>query len=71
MLNPEIIEKSCVYKTQESCLSLVGGPRPAVRYKKITVKYYTTDFKYHQETFDGFTAQIIQHEIDHCEGVLI
>ena len=71
MFNPEIVKSSGVYDTEESCLSLLGGPRPCKRYKKITVKYQTRDFKTRTKTFEGFTAQIIQHEIDHTMGVLI
>ena len=71
MFNPEIVKASGAYETEEACLSLLGGPRPCKRYKKITVKYQTRDFKTRTKTFEGFTAQIIQHEIDHLEGVLI
>ena len=70
MFNPEIIEKSGEYETEESCLSL-DGSRPAKRYEKITVKYQNNKFKYITATFTGWTAQIIQHEIDHCNGILI
>lgn len=71
MFNPEILESSQVYETEESCLSLLGGPRKTKRYKKIKVQYQTVDFKLHIKSFEGWTAQIIQHEIDHCNGVLI
>ena len=71
MLNPVILKKSNSYKTQESCLSLLGGPRDTLRYNSIKVQWQTTDFKIKIKTFTGFTAQIIQHEIDHCDGVLI
>lgn len=71
MINPVILKKDGRYKTQESCLSLLGGPRDTVRYKSIKVQWQTTDFKIKIKTFKGFTAQIIQHEIDHCNGVLI
>lgn len=71
MLNPEIIKSSEPYQTEEGCLSLLGEPRAVRRYKKIKVRYETLDFKMRIKTFDGFTAQIIQHEIDHCNGVLI
>ena len=71
MLNPVILKKDGQYKTQESCLSLLGGPRDTVRYKSIKVQWQTTDFKIKIKTFKDFTAQIIQHEIDHCNGVLI
>lgn len=71
MLNPVILKKDGSYKTQESCLSLLGGPRDTIRYKSVKVQWQTTDFKVKIKTFKGFTAQIIQHEIDHCDGVLI
>ena len=70
MFNPEIIEKSGEYETEESCLSLKGS-RPTKRFEKITVKYQNNKFKYMTATFTGWTAQIIQHEIDHCNGILI
>ena len=70
-INPVILKKDSRYKTQESCLSLLGGPRDTVRYKSIKVQWQTTDFKIKIKTFKDFTAQIIQHEIDHCNGVLI
>ena len=71
MLNPEIIKRSDPYETKESCLSLLGEPRKIKRYKKIRVQYQTLDFKIRTKTFEGWTAQIVQHEIDHCNGVLI
>ena len=71
MINPVILKKDGRYKTQESCLSLLGGPRDTVRYKSIKVQWQTTDFKIKIKTFKDFTAQIIQHEIDHCNGILI
>ena len=71
MLNPEILKKSEPYNTEEGCLSLLGGPRPCRRYKKIKVRYETMDLQTRIKTFTGFTAQIIQHEIDHCDGILI
>ena len=71
MLNPEILKADQEYETQEGCLSLLGGPRPCRRYRKIKVRYQTTDFQVRIKTFTGWTAQIIQHEIDHCNGVLI
>lgn len=70
MLNPEIVKRSGKYMTEEGCLSLTGE-RPAVRYEKITVKYLDLQFKQHKESFSGFTAQIIQHEVDHCDGIII
>ncbi len=71
MFNPEIIVKSEPYNTEEGCLSLLGAPRPTTRFKKIKVQYFNEEFKRRIKTFTGFTAQIIQHEIDHCNGVLI
>lgn len=71
MLNPEIIKRSGEYETEESCLSLLGGPRITKRYQKIKVQYQTQEFQVRLKTFTGWTAQIIQHEIDHCNGVLI
>lgn len=71
MFNPEIIKASELYETEEGCLSFVGAPRKTKRYKKIKVQYQTAEFKVRMKTYDGFTAQIIQHEIDHCNGILI
>lgn len=71
MLNPEIIKSEGEYETEESCLSLLGGPRKCKRFKKIKVRYQTLDFQTRLKTFTGWTAQIIQHEVDHCNGVLI
>ena len=71
MLNPEIVKQSGEYDAEESCLSLLGGPRKTKRYRKIKVQFQTLDFQTRLKTFDGWTAQIIQHEIDHCNGVLI
>ena len=71
MFNPEIIKYSGEYDTEEGCLSLLGGPRKTKRYKKIKVQYQNAEFKIRLKTFEGFTAQIIQHEIDHCNGILI
>ena len=71
MFNPVILKKSDAYETEESCLSLLGGPRKTKRYKSIKVQYQTEDFKIRIKTFKGFSAQIIQHEIDHCDGILI
>ena len=71
MLNPEIIKKDGLYETQEGCLSLLGGPRPCKRYKSIKVQYQNLQLQTRLKTFTGWTAQIIQHEIDHCNGVLI
>ena len=71
MFNPEIIEKSGLYETEEGCLSLLGGPRKCERYKKIKVKYQTPELQIRFKTYTDWTAQIIQHEIDHCNGILI
>ena len=71
MFNPEIIKKSEPYETEEGCLSLLGDPRKCKRYKSIKVKWQTAEMQTRIKTFIGFPAQIIQHEIDHCEGILI
>ena len=71
MFNPEIIKKSESYNTEEGCLSLLGEPRPCKRYKSIKVQWQTTEFQTRIKTFTGWPAQIIQHEIDHCNGILI
>ncbi len=71
MFNPEIIKKSGPYDAEESCLSLLGGPRKCKRYQSIKVQWQTEKFETRIKTFTGWTAQIIQHEIDHCNGVLI
>lgn len=71
MFNPEIIKKSGPYDAEEGCLSLLGGPRPCKRYKTIKVQWQTAEFQTRIKTFNGWTAQIIQHEIDHCDGILI
>ena len=71
MLNPAIIKKDSVYDAEESCLSLLGGPRPCKRYKSIKVKYQNLELQTRIKTYTGWTAQIIQHEIDHCNSILI
>ena len=71
MLNPEIVKSSGEFETEEGCLSLLGGPRKTKRFQKIKVQYQTLDMKVRLKTYQGFTAQIIQHEIDHCNGILI
>ena len=71
MFNPRIVKSSGEYETEEGCLSLLGGPRKTKRYEKIKVEFQTTDMKVRLKTYTGFTAQIIQHEIDHCNGILI
>lgn len=71
MLNSEIIKKNGAYNAEKSCLSLLGGPRPCKRYKSIKVKYQTLELQTLNKTYTNWTAQIIQHEVDHCDGVLI
>ena len=71
MFNPEIIKTSDAYETEESCLSLLGGPRKTKRYKTVKVRYQTPQLQTRIKNFTGFTAQIIQHEVDHCNGILI
>lgn len=71
MFNPEIIKQADPYDTEESCLSLLGGPRPYKRYKTIKVQWQNEQFQTRIKTFTGWPAQIIQHEIDHCNGILI
>lgn len=70
MLNPKIVKKEKSYEAEESCLSL-DGFRETTRYETIIVEYVDKDFKKQKGTFTGFTAQIIQHEIDHCQGIII
>ena len=70
MFNPEIIKQSGPYQTEEGCLSL-EGTRPAKRWKSIKVRYQNEKFQERFKTFTGWTAQIIQHEVDHCEGIII
>ena len=71
MFNPVILKQSGAYETEESCLSLLGGPRKTTRFQKIKVQYQNEDFQTRLKSFEGWTAQIIQHEIDHCNGILI
>ncbi len=71
MLNPVILKKDKPYDTEESCLSLLGGPRKCKRYRTIKVQYQNLEMQTRIKKFEGWTAQIIQHEIDHCNGVLI
>ena len=70
MLNPEIIKCSDPYETEEGCLSL-PGVRKTKRYRSIKVRYQNEQMQTRMKTFSGWTAQIIQHEIDHCNGILI
>ena len=71
MLNPVILKGADLYETEEGCLSLLGGPRKTKRYQKIKVQYQHLAMQTRVKTFTGWTAQIIQHEVDHCNGVLI
>ena len=71
MLNPEIIKRDGAYDPEEGCLSLLGDPRKCKRYKTIKVQYQTVTMQTRVKTYTGWTAQIIQHEVDHCNGVLI
>ena len=71
MFNPEIIKKQGAFETEESCLSLQGYPKKTKRYKSVKVKWHNEKFSVRVKNFTGFTAQIIQHEIDHCDGILI
>ena len=70
MFNPEIVKKSGAYDAEEGCLSLTGT-RPARRWESIKVRWQNEAFQERLKTFIGWTAQIIQHEIDHCEGIII
>ena len=70
MLNPEIVKASERYETEEGCLSL-EGVRKTKRYRSIKVRYQNEQLQLRLKTFTGWTAQIIQHEIDHCGGILI
>ena len=71
MLNPVILKASEEYETEEGCLSLLGAMRKTKRFRKIKVEFETLQFQKRIKTFTGWTAQIIQHEIDHCNGILI
>lgn len=70
MFNPEIVKRSGPYQAEEGCLSLLGT-RSAKRWQSIKVRYQNEKFQVRFKTFTGWTAQIIQHEVDHCEGILI
>ena len=70
MLNPVIVKRSGPYEAEEGCLSLTGT-RKTKRYQTIKVRWQNEQFQTRIKTFTGWTAQIIQHEIDHCEGILI
>ena len=71
MYNPEILKAEGAYETEEGCLTLLGGPRKCKRHQKIKVRWDNEKFQKRIKTFTGWTAQIIQHEVDHCNGVLI
>lgn len=71
MINPVITGKKKEYETQEGCLSLLGGPRKVLRYEEIEVEFLDYFFKKQKKKYSGYTAQIIQHEVDHCNGILI
>ena len=71
MFNPQILKASDPYDANEGCLSLLGGPRPCKRYQTIKVQWQNEKFQTRIKTFIGWPAQIIQHEIDHCNGILI
>lgn len=70
MINPVITKKSGAFQTEEGCLSL-EGVRPCTRYKEIEVDYLDQNFKPQHGKYSGWIAEIIQHEIDHCNGVVI
>lgn len=70
MINPVITKKIGAYETEEGCLSL-DGVRKCTRYREIEVDYYDTNFRKMHQKYQGHVAQIIQHEIDHCHGILI
>lgn len=70
MYNPVVLERANEHETEEGCLSL-PGTRPATRYRRIKVSYLDESFQPVTKTFTGYTAQIIQHEVDHCDGILI
>jgi len=70
MFNPKIVRKSGKYETEEGCLSL-DGVRPCTRYKEIEVEYQDMNFKKQKQKYSGWIAQIIQHECDHLEGIII
>ncbi len=70
MVNPQITWKRGAYEAEEGCLSLTGTRR-TTRYEEIEVAYLDQNFKPQRQKFNGWTAQIIQHEVDHCDGILI
>ena len=70
MLNPELVQQSGPFEAEEGCLSLTGT-RKTTRYQRIRVRYQNEQMQFRQKNFSGWTAQIIQHEIDHCNGIVI
>ena len=70
MINPVIVKKSGAYETEEGCLSLTGV-RKTIRYKEIEVEFLDINWKKQKQKYSGWIAQIIQHEIDHCHGIII
>ena len=70
MYNPVILKKDSPYETEEGCLSLTGV-RKTIRYENVEVEYQDSSWKKHRQKFSGWTAQIIQHEVDHLNGVII
>ncbi len=70
MINPVIVKKSGAYETEEGCLSLIGV-RKTTRYQDIEVEFLDENWKKQREKYSGWIAQIIQHEVDHCEGIII
>ena len=70
LFNPEILKKSGPYEAEEGCLSL-DGTRKIKRWQSVKVRYQNREFQTRIKTFTGFPAQIIQHELDHCDGILI
>ncbi len=70
MYNPVLLQKDSPYETEEGCLSL-DGTRKTTRYRNIEVEYQDSTFKKHRQTFSGWTAQIVQHEMDHLDGIII
>ncbi len=70
MFNPVIASKKNAFRTEEGCLSLIGM-RETTRYEEIEVEYYDFGWKKQRQSFSGWTAQIIQHEVDHCNGIVI
>lgn len=70
MINPVLLSKDALYETEEGCLSL-DGVRKTTRYQNIEVEYLDESWKKHRQKFSGFTAQIVQHELDHLEGIVI